>query len=295
MSSEINIGAITEILNTKADVDLENTDLALLEKNGSNVAWNGYNVITSNGGTVNNTIYTNTEGSPILRANPGGKGAELYTFSADNTTYKGGFVIRTVASDGTYRDLKLLSDGTCTWSGSSVMLSKGSNAMTGAQICHRTVDDSYLEYTGGTTYLNGAYFRADGKNGPLAGAFRCATADGTTNKILQGSPNGSLTWMNQHIVRLTAYSHTTTAWYRKYSDGWVEQGGIHNRSSTNVVTLSVAMANADYCINITCVSSNQRYAFAGSRTTTTFSFSAADDSSANNDGTYAWYVCGKHA
>lgn len=77
MAKQIDINTITEILNTKADVDLENTDLALLEKNGSNVAWNGYNVITSNGGTVNNTIYTNTEGKPIFRANPGGKGAEL--------------------------------------------------------------------------------------------------------------------------------------------------------------------------------------------------------------------------
>lgn len=295
MSSEINIGAITELLNTKADVDLENTDLALLERNGNNVAWDGYNVITSNGGTVNNTIYTNTEGKPILRANPNGKGAELYTFSADSTSYKGGFVIRAMASDGTYKDLTLKSDGGCSWGGSSVVLANGSIPYTGSGFARRNVDNSYIELFGATSYSKGAYVRADGMNGPNAGSFTIAACDGTTTKHLRGLPDGSFTWAGQHIVRLTAYSHTTTAWYRKYSDGWVEQGGVANRSTTGTVTLHVAMANADYCINITCVSSSQRYAFAGSRTTTSFNFSAADDSSQNNDGTYTWYVCGKHA
>ena len=38
-------------------------------------------------------------------------------------------------------------------------------------------------------------------------------------------------------------------WYRKYADGWVEQGGVFN-NSTNLITFPVAMANTKY----TCVS-----------------------------------------
>lgn len=295
MSNQIDVGKLAELLNSKADVDLENTDLALMEKNGDNVAWNGYNVITSNGGTVNNTIYINTENKPILRANPSGKGAELYAFSADNTTYGGGFVMRAVASDGTYKDLKLKSDGGCSWSGSSVVLANGAIPYTGSLFARRNVDDSYIEFFGATSYLKGAYMRADGMNGPNAGSFTIAACDGTNTKHLRGLPDGAFTWAGQHIVRLTAYSHTTTGWYRKYSDGWVEQGGTVARGSTATVTLPVAMSTTPYCINITCYSNTRRYAYITSYTTTSFNFNTADDSSDNNDGNWVWSVCGKHA
>ena len=38
-------------------------------------------------------------------------------------------------------------------------------------------------------------------------------------------------------------------WYKKYSNGWVEQGGVFT-NSTNLITFPVAMANTKY----TCVS-----------------------------------------
>ena len=38
-------------------------------------------------------------------------------------------------------------------------------------------------------------------------------------------------------------------WYRKYADGWVEQGGVFN-NSTNLITFPVAMANNKYiCVS----------------------------------------------
>lgn len=44
-------------------------------------------------------------------------------------------------------------------------------------------------------------------------------------------------------------------WYRKYADGWVEQGGIDSGSTygstTRQVNLPVAMADSNYCIQLT--------------------------------------------
>lgn len=44
MADDINVGKITEVLNDKADVDLENTDLALLENDNGTLKWNGINM-----------------------------------------------------------------------------------------------------------------------------------------------------------------------------------------------------------------------------------------------------------
>ena len=81
-------------------------------------------------------------------------------------------------------------------------------------------------------------------------------------------------------------------WYRKYKSGWVEQGGTHNRASSGKVTLHVPMASTPYWITLICYSGAQRYAWCGSLTATSFNFSAADDDTTNNDGTYCWTVRG---
>lgn len=55
-----------------------------------------------------------------------------------------------------------------------------------------------LDICGGTGYKEGAYLSLEGKDSPQStGAFSL----GTNNHIFYGSPNGSLTWDNKHIVR----------------------------------------------------------------------------------------------
>lgn len=81
------------------------------------------------------------------------------------------------------------------------------------------------------------------------------------------------------------------AWYRKYSDGWVEQGG---NTQTGKVVLPVPMANTNYVTMITTLynnNSNPAYKEIGvlSEKTTT-GFTKAGDSKA-----YNWFVCGKAA
>ena len=75
-------------------------------------------------------------------------------------------------------------------------------------------------------------------------------------------------------------------WWRKWSDGWVEQGGYISASTSTgqVNNLLVKMKNANYNINITAISSswtgglNSVHAL----TTTSFQLWTSDDSSFNS-------------
>ena len=132
-----------------------------------------------------------------------------------------------------------------------------------------------------------------------SGQYQMTVSDGTNTKNLIAKPDGTLTWDGKQIVRLVAEQKATSAndykWYRKYSDGWVEQGGIHHRGSAgDTVNLPIAMSNEYYELQLTAVNSDPiaRYAYANTHTSTYFKCGTADDSSPNNDGDIRWYVCG---
>lgn len=132
-----------------------------------------------------------------------------------------------------------------------------------------------------------------------SGKFELYAGDGTTVKTLSGTNNGTLTWDGNKVVVLIAEQEATSSnsytWYRKYSDGWVEQGGIHHRGSAgDTVNLPIAMSNEYYELQLTAVNSDNivRYAFATTHSSTYFKCGTADDSSQNNDGDIRWYVCG---
>lgn len=80
-----------------------------------------------------------------------------------------------------------------------------------------------------------------------------------------------------------------TEWYRKYSDGWIEQGGYVEGSGYNTVTINlhVAMKTTDYCAISQAVGGGKvtsGYGDASNLTTTTFS--------SQQHGSHRWYVCG---
>nr|DAO63131.1 MAG TPA: hypothetical protein [Caudoviricetes sp.] len=64
-----------------------------------------------------------------------------------------------------------------------------------------------------------------------AGAFYLSAMDATTgSKSLVGKPDGTLTWCGQRVLTgssagltVVAESYSANSWYRKYSDGWIEQ------------------------------------------------------------------------
>lgn len=102
-----------------------------------------------------------------------------------------------------------------------------------------------------------------------------------------------------HVV--TEFQEPTSAnnqtWYRKYADGWVEQGILfHNRANSSTWTFPIPMTEGGYDSQITNVSGDgPRFAFVRGRYATYLTYNAADDSSENNDGTYTIRVCGMAA
>lgn len=170
----------------------------------------------------------------------------------------------------------------------------------------------------GYAFGNGAKIRNSGSNnesltmflkdsdwkrsyiGLTSGRFEIYAGDGTNVAYLIGKSDGTLTWNDKPIVRLVAKQDPTSsnnhAWYRKYSDGWVEQGGRLNITSNNrTIPFPVSMANKEnYTLQLT-VTSAVRYACVEhdtDRTTTGFKVATADDNTVNNDGVVDWYVCG---
>ena len=80
-------------------------------------------------------------------------------------------------------------------------------------------------------------------------------------------------------------------WYRKYADGWVEQGGVEIASGA-IITLPIAMADTKYTVQTTPTwgtanSSGTRGMCSYLKTTT--SFNAQQD---NNSGSFDWQVSG---
>ena len=198
------------------------------------------------------------------------------------------------AGDGT--TVKTLSgnkDGILTWDGKYVL----NNSFYGPS------DSNAIVLNAGTAATKGAFFRLYGSSHSSgAGQFNIGASNGTTSKTLTGKADGTLTWEGKPIVRLVAEKKAenteSNSWYRKYSDGWVEQGGrqdIKNDTAKRNITFPIAMANKDnYNLQLT-VTNLYRYACvaeSSQRTTTGFTVTTGDDSSTNNDGRVDWYVCG---
>lgn len=121
-----------------------------------------------------------------------------------------------------------------------------------------------------------------------AGSFMLSAMDATTGaKSLSGRPNGSLTWCGHNVISVVAESYSANSWYRKYSDGRIEQGAKLLTSASGGLTITFPLAFSDV----------------------TYSFVFADNYAnkvtiAQRDKTYVllntpkgvniwWYACGK--
>lgn len=88
-------------------------------------------------------------------------------------------------------------------------------------------------------------------------------------------------------------------WYRKYADGWVEQGGLDTRENNSVVTITlpVVMSNANYNVtktnqgNSSATSVSLRSYAVQNKTTTSFQTLALSEST----GGFMWQVSGMAA
>ena len=131
--------------------------------------------------------------------------------------------------------------------------------------------------------------------------FIFAALSSSQNCALVGTPTGTLTWAGKDLSKTTivAESYSANSWYRKYSDGWIEQGGwlvVSHSTSTQTKNLATpfsstaysllfqAEGNGAFCDNLNITA----------KTTSTFGIASGTQSNGDNQAkTFNWYACGK--
>lgn len=87
-------------------------------------------------------------------------------------------------------------------------------------------------------------------------------------------------------------------WYRKYADGWVEQGGIYKRNATGTfyLTLPVTMLNTNYTAIMSCAVKDRTTDFTSNWTFAPYSTTQCQIYSAGTVySDYGWLVYGMYA
>ena len=140
----------------------------------------------------------------------------------------------------------------------------------------------------------------DSNDVPYTSTNTPATADNstkiaTTAFVKNQGYVGTANLATCHVVTETYVNGTS--WYRVWSDGWIEQGGIYTGTGTNnpAVSLLKTMANTNYyanCVNVNYSSTNNYMGHAiKSKQTNTLTLEASYNTSMN----IMWIVCGMGA
>ena len=109
-------------------------------------------------------------------------------------------------------------------------------------------------------------------------------------------------WGTSSLVTATAPAvvvktwHSGTEWYRVWSDGWIEQGGVDsNINLIATINLNKSFSDANYTVVITCaqnVTSSSAYDIGAYNKTTTSFARIGINSSGSANNTTNWYACG---
>lgn len=92
---------------------------------------------------------------------------------------------------------------------------------------------------------------------------------------------------NKPVVHVTETWNNGYSWYRKWSDGWIQQGGLQPEKLLNTtISLHVPFTNTNYTVLGTKNNGEGEIRFGGF-TTTSFNWSSAEDTTAG-----FWYAFG---
>lgn len=124
------------------------------------------------------------------------------------------------------------------------------------------------------------------------GGFQLVAHDAASDFSLTGKTNGNLTWGGKPIIRLVESWKSGNSWYRKYSDGWLEQGGGFSFSEqVGTITFHKAFSNTNYFAVASPSTGGSGANFNAalySRTTTNFVFNSMIAKACSG----FWYACG---
>lgn len=159
-------------------------------------------------------------------------------------------------------------------------------------------NDTYIEFEGGTAYGNGASLALYGKNSAnTPGSFKLFANNGTTRNSFIGDADGNLTWCGEDVVCVESWRNGVN-YYRKYSDGWVEQGGQSERDAgLRTINLFIEMDSTNYCTQLTAIgyASDIRCACLIEKTATSIEGYVADGDEKYSNSRLIWKVIGRYA
>lgn len=115
-----------------------------------------------------------------------------------------------------------------------------------------TLQSNQNDFQGGATLL----LRSSTYGVGQSGNFNLISALSPDQRYdLLGKPDGSLTWGGHNVLTVVAESYSANSWYRKYSDGWIEQGGTFTaradwKDGSKNVALPIAFSSACYSVAV---------------------------------------------
>lgn len=256
--------------------------------------------------TGDTTLNKSSAGARLIFRGGGSEfadGASLYLHGKNRTTDPG--VALLYAHNGTQNAyLKLMptgeayikSDKILTAAGivtikDSFYSSAGTYAFCGAG------DESYLGIRGGDGMNSGQLILYGGSiNSTSAGEARLVShnpINGTAYNF-RVTPDGKLYYKGVELRYVVEHWKSGESWYRKWSDGWIEQGGrltCPYGGAAVMTTLHKAFTNTDYCIQVTpFLANSSAYApTVANQTETTFSTYYLQ---AGAEVPAFWYACG---
>lgn len=155
--------------------------------------------------------------------------------------------------------------------------------------------NSYASAKGASLMMSGRDYT--GGNMPKGAFALAAASDANTSVTLAGYPDGRLTWRGKDVITVVAESYGANSWYRKYSDGWIEQGGRITAEGYQkvAITLSVPFSNTNYTI---LIGESTMYLGYGAQNCTVFKETVTKtgftlEQNDNNSGGSWWMACGR--
>ena len=207
------------------------------------------------------------------------------------------------ASDGTNSaTFSVAPNGTAKVAGNNVITSAGGTmygqiiAANLADFIKRNVNNDRLTVWGGDHWERCAYLELFG--GDNTGRVQLNARDGKNGTFFVVYPNGQVLVNGNPVLTLVASWRSGDNWYRKYSDGWIEQGGTFSVASGSnnriqSVSLHTPFASSAYNVHVQAVSNATSSDYNNTQNienkyTTTFSVRIQHGQA----GTFNWYACG---
>ena len=152
-------------------------------------------------------------------------------------------------------------------------------------------NEGSLSFFGGNSASSdaGAKIYLYGGSSSEAGSFLIQAGSTGGYAQLKGTSAGSLLWKNEPIITLTKSWTSGDKWYRKYSDGWIEQGGIISYSEVKSQTITFNTAFTKTPRVVFSAFSDGSAEFTGSSVSTS---NFAWRSNATTTGKIHYYACG---